>query len=115
MKKYFFVAIATFVVSAAAVVGVKAYNYYSLSPLMKANLEALCKDGENSQLIRNFKSAQVWILTKLSGNIEISYTAPGLACMGTYENIVCCVTGTDMDGCKFSNEDQLCERARQEK
>ena len=82
---------------------------------MKANLEALCKDGENSQLIRNFKSAQVWILTKLSGNIEISYTAPGLACMGTYENIVCCVTGTDMDGCKFSNEDQLCERARQEK
>ena len=34
-------AIATLVVSAAAVVGVKAYNYYSLSPLMKANLEAL--------------------------------------------------------------------------
>ena len=52
-------AVATLVVSAAAVVGVKAYNYYSLSPLMKANLEALCKDGENTQLIRNFKSAQV--------------------------------------------------------
>ena len=41
MKKYFFMAMATLVVSVAAVVGVKAYNYYSLSPLMKANLEAL--------------------------------------------------------------------------
>ena len=50
MKKYFFMAIATLVVSAAAVVGVKAYNYYSLSPLMKANLEALSQDDENPQL-----------------------------------------------------------------
>ena len=49
MKKYFFMAIATLVVSAAAVVGVKAYNYYSLSPLMKANLEALSQDDENPQ------------------------------------------------------------------
>ena len=70
MKKYFLMVTATLVVSAAAVVGVKSYNYYSLSPLMKANLEALCKDGENSQLIRNFKSAQVWILTKLSGKLK---------------------------------------------
>ena len=41
MKKYFFMAIATLVVSAAAIVGVKAYNYYSMPELMKANLEAL--------------------------------------------------------------------------
>ena len=34
---------ATLVVSAAAVVGVKAYNYYSMSQLMRANLEALSK------------------------------------------------------------------------
>ena len=34
-------ACAALVVSAAAVVGVKAYNYYSMSPLMRANLEAL--------------------------------------------------------------------------
>ena len=32
---------ATLVVSAAAVIGVKAYNYYSMTELMKANLEAL--------------------------------------------------------------------------
>lgn len=37
---------ATLVVSAAAVVGVKSYNYYSMPELMKANLEALSQDGE---------------------------------------------------------------------
>ena len=41
MKINFFMAIATLVVSVAAVVGVKAYNYYSMPELMKANLEAL--------------------------------------------------------------------------
>ena len=40
-------AMATLVVSAAAVVGVKAYNYYSMPELMRANLEALSQDGEN--------------------------------------------------------------------
>ena len=49
MKKKIFMVCAAFVVSAAAVVGVKAYNYYSLSPLMKANLEALSQDDENPQ------------------------------------------------------------------
>lgn len=34
-------ACATLVVSAAAVVGVKSYNYYSMPELMRANLEAL--------------------------------------------------------------------------
>ena len=41
MKKYFLMVTATLVVSVAAVVGVKAYNYYSMPELMKANLEAL--------------------------------------------------------------------------
>ena len=41
MKKKFFMACTALVVSAAAVVGVKAYNYYSMPELMKANLEAL--------------------------------------------------------------------------
>ena len=44
MKKYFFMAMATLVVSVAAVVGVKAYNYYSMPELMKANLEALSQN-----------------------------------------------------------------------
>ena len=34
-------AVATLVVSAAAVVGVKAYHYYAMPPLLRANLEAL--------------------------------------------------------------------------
>ena len=41
MKKYFFMAFATLAVSTAAVVGGKAYNYYSMTELMRANLEAL--------------------------------------------------------------------------
>ena len=41
VKINLFMAMATLVVSAAAVVGVKAYNYYSMPELMKANLEAL--------------------------------------------------------------------------
>ena len=44
MKQYFFMAIATLVVSVAAVVGVKAYNYYSMPELMRANVEALRDD-----------------------------------------------------------------------
>ena len=44
MKINFFMAIATLVVSVAAVVGVKAHNYYSMPELMKTNLEALSTD-----------------------------------------------------------------------
>ena len=36
MKINFFMAMATLVVSAAAVVGVKAYNYYSMPALMRS-------------------------------------------------------------------------------
>jgi hypothetical protein len=44
MKKYVIMAIATLVVSAATVVAVKAYQYYSMPPLMRANLEALTQN-----------------------------------------------------------------------
>ena len=46
MKRKIFMACAALVVSAAAVVGVKAYNYYSMPELMRANLEALTQDEE---------------------------------------------------------------------
>ena len=36
MQRKFFMACAAFVVSAAAVVGVKAYNYYSMPALMRS-------------------------------------------------------------------------------
>ena len=44
MKRKIFMVCAALVVSAAAVVGVKAYNYYSMPELMRANLEALSDD-----------------------------------------------------------------------
>ena len=44
-------AVATLVVSAAAVVGVKAYNYSQLSDLALANIEALCDDKENKEKV----------------------------------------------------------------
>ena len=47
MKKYFFMAVATLVVSATAIVGVKAYNYYSMPELMRVNLEALTSEEIN--------------------------------------------------------------------
>ncbi len=43
MRRKIFFACTALVVSAATVVGVKAYNYYSMSQLMRANLEALSK------------------------------------------------------------------------
>ena len=48
MKKKIFMACAALVVSAAAVVGVKAYNYYSMPELMRANLEALSQSEATS-------------------------------------------------------------------
>ena len=42
-------AIATLVVSAAAVVGVKAYNYSQLTDLALVNIEALSDDKENKE------------------------------------------------------------------
>ena len=44
MKKKIFLVCATLIVLAAAVVGVKAYNYYSMPELMRANLVALSQD-----------------------------------------------------------------------
>ena len=52
MKKSIFCAIATLVVSVAAVVGVKAYNYYSMPELMRANLEALSLGDVNKPVGR---------------------------------------------------------------
>lgn len=49
MKKSIFCAVATLVVSAAAVVGAKACNYYSMPELMKANLEVLTNQSENNE------------------------------------------------------------------
>ena len=55
MRRKIFMACTALVVSAAAVLGVKAYNYYSMSPLMRANLEALSQSEGTLQKYRCFK------------------------------------------------------------
>ena len=95
------------VVSAAAVLGVNAYNYYSMPELMRANLEAL-SESENQYHIPNFKSGNVWVLTHLNGRVEVSYEAPSWTFIGDEEKYKCCVNGTDMDACDFSKEDSQC-------
>ena len=57
---YMFLLMAALVVSAAAVVGVKAYNYYSMPALMRANLEAL---SQNESSDYRYKSLQILIET----------------------------------------------------
>ena len=47
MQKKIFMVCAALVVSAAAVLGVKAYNYYSMPELMRVNLEALTSEEIN--------------------------------------------------------------------
>ena len=107
MKRKIFLACAALVVSAAAVVGVNAYNYYSMPELMRANLEALSQ-GENQTHISNFKSGDVWVLTHLNGRVEVSYEAPSWAFIGDKEKYRCCINGADMDACDFSKEDSQC-------
>ena len=51
MKKKIFMACAALVVSAAAVVGVKAYNYSQLSDLALANIEALSKSEASENTV----------------------------------------------------------------
>ena len=51
MKKTIFLACAALVVSAAAVVGIKAYNRSQMSDLALANIEALSR-GENNNILR---------------------------------------------------------------
>ena len=48
MKNKIFLACAALVVSAAAVVGGKAYHYYAMPPLLRANLEALTPGNSNA-------------------------------------------------------------------
>ena len=107
MKRKIFLACAALVVSAAAVVGVNAYNYYSMPELMRANLEALSQ-GENQTHISNFKSGNVWVLTHLNGRVEVSYEAPSWIFIGVKEKYRCCINGVDMDACNFSKEDSQC-------
>lgn len=109
MRKYFFVAIATLIMATVAVVSFKAYQYFSIPSLLRANLEAL-SNPENDDFTEKYVSRTLYYKFGSKPVIDPSGDLEG------YAYIHCCVyTGSTMDGCKFSYEDQLCERARQEK
>ena len=61
MKKKIFMACAALVVSAAAVVGVKAYNHSQLSDLALANIEALSQREVNIGLSMDCKRTDEFI------------------------------------------------------
>ena len=94
MKKQIFLACAALVVSAAAVVGVKAYNYYSMPEVMRANLEALSQ-GEIIGYLMCYDSY----------NTPLWYVDDYLArvCQDPEGNICVLYEGHD-----FSNEKNLC-------
>ena len=67
MKRKILMACAALVVSAAAVVGVKAYNYYSMPELMRANLEAL-SESENNEC--NYEKGYTAFVGKSGGGYD---------------------------------------------
>ena len=87
-------AIAMLVVSAAAIVGVKAYNYYSMPELMKANLEALSRNEVVGYLMcyDSYDTPSWWVDDYLAR-----------VCQDPNGNI--CVM---YEGHNFSNEKNIC-------
>ena len=62
--------------------------------------------GTNSTHTSNFRRATVWINTSQSTGFSLD--RPFFWWLGSWTSIVCCVNGTDMDGCNFSVEDSQC-------
>ncbi|MBE6221231.1 MAG: hypothetical protein E7127_06305 [Rikenellaceae bacterium] len=93
-KKIFFACVAL-VVSAAAVVGVKAYNYYSMPELMRANLEALANPEYNFPICTKCHSGGEGALScSINGGVEIVGVGVtegcSVSCQGDY--FACCAT-----------------------
>ena len=81
MKKKIFMACAALVVSAATVVGVKTYNYYSMPPLMRANLEALTSEEINGGSGLLWKKH--WVKCPIAGQIIVTVGNSSISA-GTY-------------------------------
>lgn len=62
--------------------------------------------GSNPTHTSNFRRATVWINTSQSTGFRLD--RPFFWWLGSWTSIVCCVNGTDMDGCNFSLEDSQC-------
>ena len=72
------------VVSAAAVVGVEAYNYYSMSPLMRANLEALSATESNGVRIYQTMARCDGKMMLACTTVKYAYDCTRANCMVNY-------------------------------
>ena len=103
------------VVSAAAVVGVKAYNYYSMPELMRANLEALTQD-EDYGFKKGYKLARVTKEIKITSNVSVGVELNGIKITiadieaGFYRaEISCCVSAVlPWMECPFKKQNENC-------
>ena len=115
MKRKIFMACAALVVSATAVVGVKAYNYYSMPELMRANLEALTQD-EDDDLQKGYKMARVTKEIKITSNVSAGVELNGKKITiadieaGFYRaEISCCVSAVlPWKECPFNKQNKDC-------
>ena len=108
-------ACAALVVSAAAVVGIKAYNYYSMPELMRANLEALTQD-ENNTTLNGYKMERVTkdikITYGVTAGVELNGTTITIADIeaGFYRAEISCCVSTWMFWmkCPFDRQNKDC-------
>ena len=78
----------------------------TLEDLANANVETDGENGGANPTTSNFRRATVWINTSQSTGFRLD--RPFFWWLGTWTSIVCCVNGTDMDGCNFNLEDSQC-------
>ena len=115
MKKKIFLVCATLIVLAAAVVGVKAYNYYSMSPLMRANIEAL-SNPEYPVKVKGYEMKRVLKEIKLPYNASVGMNLNGTTITladikaGVYLAFIsCCVSTNDKEKeCPFAYQNKDC-------
>ena len=91
MKIKIFMACAALVVSAAAVVGVKAYNHSQLSDLALANIEALGETESSKKKAE--KSDKITIKEEERNHIHSGFTSSDEVVTITYKEIRCIGTG----------------------
>lgn len=79
------------------------------SKMLLQSTEALAGGDLGGGFYSNFRRAEQWYNSKISGGISVS-EKPGFWVSGDWVSIMCCVNGTDMDACNFNIEDSECAR-----
>lgn len=107
MKKKIFLACAALVVSAAAVVGVKAYNYSQKYDFVLANIEALSK-GETSNNINGMLLMGIWYKEGVQPTLKGPSPNDPMGWDG-WIPAECCIAEVSKE-CDMNSEESLCKR-----